>query len=155
MALLVEVVGFPYLLCWYFWATTGRVATDHLAVNAYMMGAFAVAVLAWSIARLRRAVSSATGGGFGVAAYALFARVLGETALSLVEVPWRQQLISSTGLLLMKAARYGGFIAFVFGLAMVLAACLSERSLRNQMTERVRQSRRFEVRRPCAPTRGR
>lgn len=127
----VEVVAFMYLVEWFFWVTVTGEASNHLLVNAYLMGALSVGLIAWSFARQRGLVTAGTGGGFLVAAFALFARIQGEMALHFVDAAWREEVFGATGLRLLMGARYAGFAAFVYGLAMVPAACWSERRLRD------------------------
>lgn len=131
VAVAVEVVAFMYLIEWFFMVTITGDTSNHLVVNAYLMGGLVLGFVAWLLARQYGSVTASTGGGFVVAAFALFARIQGETALYFVDVAWREAVFDATGLRLLMWARYGGFAAFVFGLAMVLAACLSERRLRS------------------------
>jgi len=137
---LMQVTGFMYLLYWFFMITAVSAPWNHLAANAWLMAVLAASFLGWSVVRRRGRVTAATGGGFVVAAFALLARIQGETLLSFADVPWREDLLGAHGREYAMLARYGGFVAFVFGLAMVAAACLAERRLQRPAASGARRA---------------
>jgi hypothetical protein len=108
------------------------------AHDLMMAGVFALSYAAWSVVRLRGHATTATGGGFVIAASGLFLRIYAETALyphHAAEPP----RIEAVDFFLIDAAAVGGFIAFVFGLAMVVAACLAERRLAREAPDWLRE----------------
>ncbi len=98
-------------------------------LNTALLLALGTAYAVWIFAVARRWVSPETGGGFVVAATALSARLV-------VEMPifWAHPLPGAVPpepyATVLPLARGLGLMAIAFGLACVLAACLSERRLR-------------------------
>lgn len=102
----------------------------HLLSNFVLLCVLGAAYFAWILAHVRGAVTAPTGTGFLVAGLAVLQRAHIELLLSMMRWPPRIMLPDST---LWDAVRFGrtlGWVGLAFGLACVVAACVSERTLR-------------------------
>ena len=100
--------------------------------------AYSLAYLVWRIVARGDRLTPASGLGFAVAGYGLGQRVFCEFVLSFFGEPARAVWPESGFGDLVAFTRISGLIAFVFGLAMVLAASLWERRLAREAPRWVR-----------------
>lgn len=98
--------------------------------NNRMLAGLAAAYLLWILALARGWVTAATGGGFVIAGTGLCLRVVVEMPALAAQVPLARMRPPEPYATSLVFARDLGLIAFAFGLACVLAACMSERRLR-------------------------
>jgi len=106
------------------------VLAANLVATSWMLGVLAAAYLVWLVGVARRKVTAATGGGFAVAAAGLLLRVIVEMPQVVNQVPLALAPPPEPYGTWLALARGFGIVAVAFGLACVLAACLSERNLR-------------------------
>ena len=100
------------------------------SANGLMLGLVAVAWLVWIFARARQWVTAATGAGFVIAATGIIVRIVAEMPHLMAQMPLEQLPPPEPYGSSLALARGLGLVAFAFGLACVLAACLAERRLR-------------------------
>lgn len=100
-------------------------------LNSALLLMLGLAYTAWIFAVARGWVMPETGGGFTIAATALFARMVVEMprfwALPAADAPAPEPYASTLAL-----GRTGGLAAFAVGLALVVAACVAERRWRRR-----------------------
>lgn len=112
------------------WHIRGTYVFANQYLNVGLLGIVALAYLAWVLALARGWVTGATGGGFAVAAVGVFLRSVAEMPHLIAQVPLAESPPPEPFATVLPLARGLGLVAVVFGLACVLAACLSERRLR-------------------------
>ena len=141
VVLVVEILGLLLLTHWGCMAVIFLLARSDIAPLPVdllvMMGVLALAYVTWSVLRLLGAVCASTGGGITVAAYGLLARVLTEAGTSPFDPNWEEQVLGASHVALLEAGHFWGFVAFVFGLAMVLAASLADWGLARRKARKV------------------
>lgn len=107
----------------------------HHWLNLGLLAALGLACILWLVLAVRGRVSPASGAGFAVAGYALAVRIACEFYLSFFGDPVRLAFPGHLIVDMSVLARYGGLIGYVFGLAVVLAACLWERRMARDAPE--------------------
>ena len=110
----------------------------HLVSNLFLIAGLGVAYLVWRIVACGGRLTPASGLGFAAAGYGLGQRVFCEFVMSFFGEPARAVWPESNFGDLVAFTRISGLIAFVFGLAMVLAASLWERRLAREAPRWVR-----------------
>ncbi len=103
---------------------------ENAIANAWMLGALAAIYLVWILAVARLWVTAGTGGGFVVAGAALSLRSVAEMPALAVQTPLAEMYPPDPYGTVLPLARGLGLVAYAFGIACVVAACLSERRLR-------------------------
>lgn len=97
----------------------------HMVLNLWLLLVLGVGYVLWRVGVLRGRLTAASGAGFPIAGYALAQRVYYEFLLSFLG-DWRLVHPESELADAVALTRWGGLVAFVFGLAMVLAASFQE-----------------------------
>ena len=105
---------------------------SHQALNLGFLTALGIAYVAWSVGAARFWWTRTSGIGFCLAGYGLSQRLACEFWMSMFGVPAREVWPESGFGGLVTFTRVSGLIAFVFGLAMVVATCIWERRIARQ-----------------------
>ncbi len=98
-----------------------RASLPQLQLNAVLATLVFLVALVWVVLRFLRFVTPETGTGFSLAAFGLAARTLVEVALLLDALPRRAAWPSAVSPTLVLLVRSGGLIAYVTGVAFVVA----------------------------------
>lgn len=108
--------------------------------NVWLLGVAAAAYTVWIFAVSRRWITTATGGGFVVAAHGLILRIIVEVPQSMAQITLSERLPPEPYATVLPLGRTFGLVAYVAGLAFVLAAVLAERRLWRETPPWVRTS---------------
>lgn len=106
-----------------------------MALNVWLLGGLCVLYVLWAFALARGWVSSVTGGGFVIAAYALSMRMIAELPYLVMQIPWSEERPPEPYGSTLAFAQDLGMVGLVAGLAFVVAAVISERLLRRVAPE--------------------
>jgi hypothetical protein len=117
------------------WYGDWRIA--HQVANTWMLGVAAAAYTVWILAVARQWVSTATGGGFVIAAHGLILRIVVELPQSVTQTALSEVRPPEPYATLLPWGRAFGLVAFVMGLGFVAAAVFSERLWRRSAVERM------------------
>jgi len=131
---LLVLAGYVHHLFGWVWIMYLRFPGAHVPpnqwANVWLLLVVAAAFTLWILALARGWVTGATGGGFPIAGSALVLRFVVELPQSLAQTPLAEVRPPEPYASTLVLGRGLGIVAIAFGLACVLAACLSERRLR-------------------------
>ena len=106
---------------WLLLAGIDSSALPHMHLNAVLTPLVFLLALVWAALRLLRRVTPETATGFGLAAFGLAARALAELAVWVGPPPGRAVWPDGVSPALVDLVRYLGLIAYVTGIAFVVA----------------------------------